>query len=353
MKSIKILLLVWSSFVLFACANSNQGSEKSSQLSDAVEEVKSKVEAKVGEIEKAMDNTAENKVAKEEERKTQQSNSQVKNEVEIVKVETNKEGDVTGIEVKRTADEVDKGNTQVQNIKAKSDDMAKEKDSKEKSGRQSQSKPMHKFFDSILSKHVSKTGEVDYKSIKSDVKSLDEYIGELEKFPPNDDWEESEQLAYWINAYNANTIKMVVDNYPIKSIKDLHGGKPWDHKWIKIDGETLSLNNIENDIIRPTFNEPRIHFAVNCAAKSCPPLSNAAYTKDNLETMLATNTGTFINNPQYNDLTKRPAEVSKIFDWYGEDFGDVVTFINKYMKLRQPPIKKVVFADYDWSLNGK
>lgn len=222
----------------------------------------------------------------------------------------------------------------------------------EKSGRRAQSRPMHKYFDYILKNSVNTEGGVDYKGIKADVKRLDKYLADLQSFPPQSDWSKAEKLAYWINAYNAYTIKLIIDNYPVSSITDLYGGKPWDHKWIELDGQMLSLNAIENEIIRPRFKEPRIHFAVNCAAKSCPPLANTAYTKDNLETLLDQYTTAFINNSKYNKLSNKPAEVSKIFDWYAEDFGDVATFINKYLASRQPPIENIVYMTYDWSLNN-
>jgi hypothetical protein len=225
-------------------------------------------------------------------------------------------------------------------------------DTKPAKPRQAQSKPMHSYFNYVLSKYVTDQGKVDYKGIGSEIKNLDKYITDLQRFPPKDDWSKNETLAYWINAYNAFTIKMICDNYPLASIKDLHSGKPWDHKWIEIDGKTLSLNDIENGIIRPTFKEPRIHFAVNCAAKSCPPLANEAFTKTNLDVLLEKRTKSFINNASYNDLTKNPAMVSKIFSWYKEDFGDVVTFVNKYIYDGVKPITAIDFLEYDWTLNN-
>ncbi len=242
---------------------------------------------------------------------------------------------------------------EVKEVKTVIEEQVKEVKNQKPSGRVAQSRPMHKFFDYILRNSVSPSGVVDYKAIQADEERLDNYLGELQRFPPKADWTKAEKLAYWINAYNAYTIKLIVDNYPLKSITDLEGGKPWDKKWIELDGKSLSLNDIENGIIRPTFKEPRIHFAVNCAAKSCPPLANAAYTKDNLETLLQKNTVAFINNPQYNDLSGKAAKVSKIFEWYAEDFGDVAAYINRYMQMKRQPFKQVEFLEYDWSLNGK
>ena len=165
-------------------------------------------------------------------------------------------------------------------------------------------------------------------------------------------WSRNKSLAFWINAYNANTIKLILKNYPIKSIMDLNNGKPWDVKWIKIDQRTLSLNNIENDIIRPNYSEPRIHFAVNCAAKSCPPLLNKAWTEGNLNSNLERQTKSFINNPIYNTITSSNVEVSKIFDWYRKDFGDLKSYLNKFSSSKIGKNTSVNFKTYDWNLNN-
>ncbi len=209
----------------------------------------------------------------------------------------------------------------------------------------------HKAFDALLRKHVSSAGSVNYAGFKSDVSKLDAYIAILAANPVQDSWSRNDKLAYWINAYNANTIKLIVNNYPVAKITDLEGGKPWDKKWIKLGSKTYSLNNIENDIIRPQFKEPRIHFAVNCAAKSCPTLMNKAWLPNNLESDFAKMTKAFVNNSNYNDISSSGASVSKIFEWYGEDFGDVKAFINKYSNTKINGDLK--FKEYDWSLNGK
>lgn len=215
-----------------------------------------------------------------------------------------------------------------------------------------QTKPVHKAFTVLLSKHVSSSGKVNYEGFKSDIGKLDAYLKALEDFPPATGWSRAERLSYWINAYNAYTIKLIVDNYPVSSIQDINSGKPWDKVWINLAGRKLSLNAIENDIIRPTFNEPRIHFAVNCAAKSCPPLANKAFTKDNLESLLEARTVAFINDSSYNNLGDNPPKISKIFDWYGKDFGDVAAYINKYMNLKRPPVTELDYLDYNWDLNN-
>ncbi len=209
----------------------------------------------------------------------------------------------------------------------------------------------HQAFDALLRKHVSSSGQVNYAGFKADVVKLDAYIANLSANPVEDSWTRNEKLAYWINAYNANTIKLIVDNYPVAKITDLEGGKPWDKKWIKLGSKTYSLNNIENDIIRPQFKEPRIHFAVNCAAKSCPTLMNKAWLPNNLESDFEKMTKAFVNNSSYNEISSGGAKVSKIFEWYGEDFGDVKAFINKYSNTKING--NLNFKEYDWSLNGK
>ncbi len=158
-------------------------------------------------------------------------------------------------------------------------------------------------------------------------------------------------MAFWINAYNAFTVKLIVDNYPISSIMKLDNGKVWDRKWINIGGKTYSLNNIENDILRPQFKDPRIHFAVNCAAKSCPPLLNRAWTAANLESNFEKQARAFINNPEFNKISAKEVEVSKIFDWYASDFGNLIDYLNKYSSTKINANAKVKFREYDWALN--
>jgi len=147
---------------------------------------------------------------------------------------------------------------------------------------------MHKDWNDLLKTHVSSKGKVNYAGFKADQSRLDTYLAILSNNPPQKDWSRDKKLAYWINLYNGYTIRLVISNYPIKSITELDDGKPWDRKWIKVGSKTYSLNNIENDIIRPQFKEPRIHFAVNCASYSCPRLRAEAYTAKRLDQQLQT-----------------------------------------------------------------
>jgi len=208
----------------------------------------------------------------------------------------------------------------------------------------------HADFNALLQKHV-KNGLVNYEGFEADDAQFDAYLDYLSNNAPSTSDTSNDALAFWMNAYNAFTIKLIVDNLPVASIMDLDGGKVWDRKWINIGGKTLSLNGIEHDIIRPVFNEPRIHFAVVCAAKSCPPLDNKAFMGDTVDAHLERLTKSFINNPKFNTITESKVAISPIMDWYGKDFGNVLAFVQKYATTRVSDKAKVKFTDYDWSLN--
>jgi len=220
-------------------------------------------------------------------------------------------------------------------------------------GQTSEAQPDFKAWDTFLKKYVSATGDVDYKSIKANKKELDAITKTFSATSVLPSWSKSDQLTFWINAYNAFTIDLIINNYPLKSIQGLDGGKPWDVKRINIGGKKYSLNNIENDIIRPQFKDARIHFAVNCAAKSCPPILNGAFFGKTIDTQLDEATKKFINNKKYQTITSSNITLSKIFDWYGADFGDIVTFINKYSNVKVNKSATIAYKDYDWALNGK
>ena len=209
----------------------------------------------------------------------------------------------------------------------------------------------HSQFDNILKRFVSGNGVVDYSGLKNAEADLDRYLDYLRSNPVAS-LSRDESLAFWINTYNAFTLKLIVSNYPVTSIIDLEGGKPWDKKWINIGDRTYSLNHIENKIIRPKFNDARIHFAVNCAAKSCPPLANTAFTASNLESLLDRRTRTFINDPKFTQVSAKGISVSKIFEWYAEDFGTLRDYIAKYYEGGLPKAN-IVFMEYDWTLNGR
>jgi len=225
----------------------------------------------------------------------------------------------------------------------------------------SDSKPItHEIWDSLLQQHVSEAGNVNYKGFIKDRKQFDRYIKLLEGHHPNKkNWSRSEQLAYWINAYNAFTVKTIIDHYPVKSIKDVKNGVPfvntvWDIKSINIEGATYDLNNIEHGIIRPQFKEPRIHFAVNCAAKSCPRLRNEAYQPERLDQQLSEQAHYFLNKSGKNKISKEKAALSKILSWYRMDFkkgGGVRAFVNQYSDVKIDDNTEIEYLDYIWELN--
>ena len=211
---------------------------------------------------------------------------------------------------------------------------------------------IHASFDSLLQTHVSDKGVVNYKGLKKDRAILEAYLQTLSDNIPQEDDSRAAQMAYWINAYNAFTLHLIVKNYPIASITKLDDGKTWDIKRIVLANKKYSLNKIENEILRSKYKDPRIHFAVNCAAKSCPPLYNRAYTAENLETVLDERTKAFVNNTAYNTLSAKSVKISKIFEWYAGDFGDITTFLNQYSSKKITPKATVSYQEYNWDLNN-
>lgn len=217
-----------------------------------------------------------------------------------------------------------------------------------------QTAPSHQAWHDQLQAYVSSSGSVNYQEWKQNSARLDGYLAELESNAPSSGWSRNEQLAYWINAYNAYTVKLILDNYPIRSITDL--GTPWDKKFINIGGTSYSLNDIEHNILREKLKEYRVHFAVNCASVSCPPLLNKAYKASNVEQLLDQQARRFINDARYNDIAGSELALSKIFDWYGADFkksGTLIEYLNKYAETAIPADATVGFKDYNWNLNGR
>ena len=187
----------------------------------------------------------------------------------------------------------------------------------------------HEVWNELLKTYVTTDGKVNYRGMKQDEKKLHLYLDQLQSHRPQKDWSREEQMAYWINAYNAYTVDLVLKGYPCKSIKDLENGKPWDLRFIEIGEAKYSLNQIEHEILRKKFNDPRIHFAINCASVSCPKLHNEAFTPGNLESQLNMLAQSFVNDPSRNSLSPDKVMLSSIFDWYKEDFttsGSIITF---------------------------
>ena len=211
----------------------------------------------------------------------------------------------------------------------------------------------HSKFDKLLKKYVSSSGVVNYAGINGVRGELNDYLALVSQKTPDKSWSRNESLAYWINVYNANTIDLILSNYPTSSITNLDGGKPWDVKRITLAGKKYSLNDIEHSIIRPEFNDARIHFAVNCAAKSCPKINNGAMTAANVNSTLEKLTKQFVNNTAANQISAGSASLSKIFEWYASDFGNLTAFINKYSTQKLDSGASISYVDYDWALNGK
>ncbi|MEJ7691548.1 DUF547 domain-containing protein [Daejeonella sp.] len=219
--------------------------------------------------------------------------------------------------------------------------------------------PSHQAWDKLLKEHVNASGMVNYKGFKRDKSEFDAYLKTLSDNPPQKNWSQNDEKAFWINAYNAYTISLILQKYPVKSIKDIAGkiykvNTPWDIKFINIGGKQYDLNNIEHSILRKKFNDPRIHFALVCAAMSCPRLRNEAYAGAKLNAQLETAGKDFLNDKAKNSITADKAELSKYFTWYGGDFtknGSLVDFINKYSKTQINSNTKISYLDYSWSLN--
>lgn len=213
----------------------------------------------------------------------------------------------------------------------------------------------------LLQKHVTADGKVNYPGFLSDSRELDAYLKLLSNNHPDEStWTRDEQMAYWINAYNAFTVKLITDNYPLESIKDIKKGIPfvnsvWDLKFIEIGSQKYDLNNIEHDVLRKQFDDPRIHFAINCASVSCPNLATTAYEAATLEAQLDKAARNFFADPGKNRLTKNHIEISRIFLWFGGDFKrggrDIIDYIRQYTEVDISPTAKIDYLDYNWGLN--
>ncbi|RFM25379.1 MAG: DUF547 domain-containing protein [Candidatus Thermochlorobacter aerophilum] len=226
----------------------------------------------------------------------------------------------------------------------------------------------HSKFDTLLKTYVQ-NGKVNYAALKQD-KRLDEYLQQLSEADPEALPTREEKIAFWINAYNAYTLKLVVDNYPIKSITDLSAlgylslpfDSPWKRKFCKVGGKTYSLDEIEHDILRGKFGEEQIHFAVNCASESCPVLRSEAYTGAKLGAQLREQAEAFLRDSTRNHikLEGNTLYLSKIFEWYRSDFeskkGSLLKYIAQFFsgeereRLESGNIT-IKFLDYNWNLN--
>ena len=212
-------------------------------------------------------------------------------------------------------------------------------------------KSIHSLWTTALKEHVDDDGRVNYAQRKKDTTLLDDYIASLEENPPAEYWSKNDSLAYFINAYNAVTVKLILDHYPLKSIRNLV--TPWRFKRFTLAGKKISLNHIEHQILRK-MGEARIHFAINCASASCPKLLNTAFYAHSMEEQLEAATRDFINDPIRNQIKQKEMEVSRIFQWFAGDFGSKKerhAFLRKYASIAVNENAKVRFLNYDWQLN--
>ncbi len=238
----------------------------------------------------------------------------------------------------------------------------------------------HSIWDKLLKQHVEKKGlstVVDYRGMLSDHAQLKQYLKSISTLLQQEfeEMDSSSQLAFLINAYNAWTIELVLSNYPeLNSIKDLGNFivSPWSRDFIPLFGEKYSLNDIEHRFIRGSgrYQDPRIHFAINCASISCPALRAEAYWGDFLDTQFEQQTRLFLSNQNHNRIQSDVLQLSSIFKWYRSDFekewmgcNSLNDFLLRYadeLKLTAAHIKRlkdnkqiIEFLDYDWGLNSK
>ena len=221
--------------------------------------------------------------------------------------------------------------------------------------------PTHDSWSLLLQKNVDENGWVNYNQFVNDSVALNQYLNELSNCPPNENWTKQEKLAYWINVYNAFTVKLILDNYPVSSIKDIKNGIPflnsvWELNFFQIGGQSFNLSMVEHKILRKEFDEPRIHFAIVCASKSCPQLLNEAFIPAKLEEQLNIQTQRFLSDSTKNQLTKDSLKISPIFKWFKKDFtrkGTLRNFITSYSNVAISKKVNIDYQDYDWTLNGE
>ena len=236
---------------------------------------------------------------------------------------------------------------------------------KENPATKSDSEFSHELFDQVLQKYVNSQGRVDYAALKSNPGTFESYLNLLAVNAPSDNATFQAGLAFWINAYNALTIKGVLDHYPTTSVRKikLFGGF-FSRIKFQVGGRSYTLDNIEHDIIRYEFGDPRIHFALVCASLGCPILENRAFVPETLEKRLDNATANFINNPEKIRLDRENGvlHLSQIFEWYAEDFedthGSVINFISEYLPEADAAFLKkeevqIQYFKYDWSLNAQ
>ena len=238
----------------------------------------------------------------------------------------------------------------------------------ETSGETAESADAHAAWSDFLSRYLTDDNGIAlmrYGAVSAaDKKMLDDYLAALSQ-TPIDSLRRDAQLAFWINLYNALTVKTILDNYPVSSIKKISSGflptGPWDDKLTEVAGESLSLNDIEHRILRPIWQDPRLHYAVNCASIGCPNLAATAYTAATAEAMMEEAAAAFVNHPRGANVADGKLRVSSIYDWFAEDFGGedaaIIAHLKQYaappLRAQLQTIDRIAGDDYDWSLNDK
>lgn len=216
----------------------------------------------------------------------------------------------------------------------------------------------HSKLNTLLKTYVNSEGMINYNSLKANRGGLDSYLESTAAVSESDfnKWSESKRLAFLINVYNAETLQLIIDNYPVKSIKKIGSllGTPWDVKSVSLFGKTTTLNYVEHSILRKKYTEPRVHFAIVCAAMGCPPLRNEAFVADQLDAQLDSQAKAFLGQNSKNRVEGSTLYLSTIFKWFGGDFTKsgktVPEYINPYID-GDTKGKKIKYTDYDWSLN--
>lgn len=228
----------------------------------------------------------------------------------------------------------------------------------------------HGAWDRLLKQHVvshpSAINRVRYQDFRAeDQKLLKNYLQSLQGISISG-YNRKEQQAYWINLYNALTVELIISRFPLSSIRDINispgllARGPWGAKLLTVEGEKLSLDDIEHRILRPIWQDERIHYALNCASLGCPNLQPAAYTSENTEALLDRGAKEFINHARGVALAGGKLKVSSIYVWFQEDFGgDAEGLMEHWQKYANPPLagalekyKGGLSHDYDWRLNG-
>ncbi len=228
----------------------------------------------------------------------------------------------------------------------------------------------HSSWDRLLETYIRPDGKglnrFPYGEVTAaDKAALEDYIAMLSQTRISG-FGRAEQMAYWINLYNALTVKVILDHYPVASIRDIDTSPgwfadgPWGAELVTVEGEAITLDDIEHRILRPIWRDPRIHYAVNCASVGCPNLQERAFTGENAETLLEAGARAYINSPRGVWIEDGALQVSSIYAWFAEDFGDSDEAIIEHLKrYAEPPLtksleraKEIDGHDYDWGLNG-